>query len=146
LSILAINTRKNESQLRKTILTYLIVSAAAVVFDQVYGVFSHGVDSVAMTWMFLYPLLGGTLFYFIVSKLFPHIIHFAGCRVFSNIHNSGIATLTLASLLKGVFEIAGTNSPHLIYYHVVGWGFLAAGLIILIVMAANQKHLTNDLA
>ncbi|WP_338450942.1 hypothetical protein R4Z09_03200 [Niallia oryzisoli] len=127
MSILAINTRNNEKQLRKTIWAYLILSAA-------------------MTWMFLYPLLGGVLFYFIVRKLFSHITYFVGCRVFLNTHNSGIATLTLASLLKGVFEIAGTNSTHLVFYNVAGWAFIAVGLIIMIIMATHQKDLSNDFA
>jgi hypothetical protein len=138
LSILGISTSKNEKQVRKTIWAFLILSAAAVAVDRVYGIFSHGVDSAAMTWMFLYPLLGGALFFFIIDRLFPHITNFAGYRLFLNIHNSGIATLTLASLLKGVFEIAGTNSPLLVYYYVIGWVFIAAGLIIMLMMATNK--------
>lgn len=110
----------------------MIMSAAAVVVDKVYGIYSHGVDSAAMTWMFLYPLIGGALYCFIIGKLFPRITHSTSCRVFLNLHNSGIAALTIASLLKGVFEIAGTSSSHLVYYNAAGWGFLAAGLITMV--------------
>ncbi|MGN7357308.1 hypothetical protein ACTHPF_08065 [Paenibacillus sp. SAF-054] len=129
---MAINTGKYQRQLNRTVWSYVILSAAAVAFDKVYGVFSHGVDSAAMTWMFLYPLLGGALYCFIIGKLFPGITHSASCRVFLNLHNSGIAALTMASLLKGIFEIAGTSSSHFVYYHAAGWGFLAAGLITVI--------------
>jgi hypothetical protein len=108
--------------------------------DKIYGFFGHGVDSAAMTWMFLYMLLGGALFYFIIERLIPHITKFAGCRVFLNIHNSGIATLTLASLLKGIFEIAGTNSPYLVYYYMAGWTFIVAGLIIMLIMAISKDR------
>lgn len=139
LSILGINTKNNKKQLRKTILVYLILSAAAVAVDNVYGIFSHGVDSVAMTWMFLYPLLGGAQFFFIIDKLVPYVTNFVGFRLLLNIHNSGIATLTLASLLKGVFEIASTNSPHLVYYYGIGWVFIAAGLIIMFVMVGKHR-------
>ncbi|MFC7677535.1 hypothetical protein [Paenibacillus sp. GCM10028914] len=132
MSTLAINKGRYEKQLSRTAWIYLIISAAAVAVDKVYGIYSHGVDSAAMTWMFLYPLIGGALYCFIVGKLFPRITHSASCRVFLNLHNSGIAALTISSLLKGVFEIAGTNSPHLVYYNAVGWGFLAAGLITMV--------------
>lgn len=132
--------RNNEKQLRKTVGVYLILSAAAVVIDKVYGVFSHGVDSAAMTWMFLYPLLGGALFYFVIGRLIPHITKFSGYRVFLNIHNSGIAALTLASLLKGIFEIAGTNSPYLVYYYIVGGVFIAAGLISMFIIVINKDR------
>ena len=140
LSILDINKRNNEKQLRKTIWAYLILSVVAVVVDKIYGIFGHGVHSAAMTWMFLYPLLGGALFYFIIQRLIKHITKFAGYWVFLNIHNSGIATLTLASLLKGIFEIADTNSPYLVYYYMTGGVFIAAGLIIMLIMALNQDR------
>jgi len=129
---LAINKGKYEKQLRRTVWSHLIMSAVAVAVDKVYGIYSHGVDSAAMTWMFLYPLIGGALYCFIMGKLFPRITHSVSCRVFLNLHNSGIAALTIASLLKGIFEIAGTSSHHLVYYNAAGWGFLAVGLITMV--------------
>ncbi|KZL89282.1 hypothetical protein CLMAG_55050 [Clostridium magnum DSM 2767] len=140
MSILDINKKNNEKQLRKTIWAYLILSVVAIVVDKVYGIFAHGVDSAAMTWMFLYPLLGGALFCFIIQRLIPHITKFTGCRVFLNVHNSGIATLTFASLLKGIFEIAGTNSTYLVYYYMTGGVFIAASLIIMLIMALNRNR------
>ncbi|RIX48664.1 hypothetical protein D3P08_24500 [Paenibacillus nanensis] len=126
---MAIKTGKYEKQLRRTVWGHLIAAAAAAAVDKVYGIYSHGVDSAAMSWMFLYPLVGGALYCFIMGRLFPSITHSVSCRVFLNLHNSGIAALTIASLLSGVFEIAGTNSSHLFYYDAAGWGFIAAGLI-----------------
>jgi hypothetical protein len=132
--------RSNKKQLRKIVRVYLISAAVAIVVDKVYGIFGHGVDSAAMTWMFLYPLLGGVLFYFLIERIVPNIVKFAGFRVFLNVHNSGIATLTLASLLKGIFEIAGTNSPYLLYYYMLGGGFIAVGLIIMLFIVINQNR------
>jgi hypothetical protein len=132
--------KNNEKQLGKTIWVYLILSAVAVAFDKVYDIFGHGVNSAAMTWMFLYPLLGGALFFFIIGKLAPHVNKFEGYRVFLNIHNSGIAALTLASLLKGIFEIAGTNSPYLVYYYIAGGVFIAAGLIKLLLFCKSERN------
>lgn len=142
LSILDINKKNNEKQIKKTIWGYLILSIIAVVVDKVYGIFGHGVESAAMTWMFLYPLLGGALFYFIIDRSIPHINKFSGGRLFLNIHNSGIATLTVASLLKGILEIAGTNSPYLVYYYVTGGVFIVLGLVIMLIMAINQHRVS----
>jgi hypothetical protein len=136
---LDINKKNDERQLGKTTGSYLILSVLAIVIDKVYGIFGHGVHSTAMTWMFLYPLLGGALFYFIILMLMPNITKFAGYRVFLNAFNSGIATLTIASFLKGIFEIAGTNSPHLVYYYAAGGIFIAAGLIIMLIIVINQN-------
>ncbi len=118
----------------------MILSVVAIVVDKVYGIFGHGVKSAAMTWMFLYPLLGGALFYFIIERGIPHITKFAGCRVFLNIYNSGIATLTIASLLKGIFEIAGTNSPYLVFYYMTGGIFIVVGLVIILIMSIKQER------
>jgi len=79
---LAINTGKYEKQLKRTVWGYLLVSAAAVAFDKVYDVYGHGVDSAAMTWMFLYPLLGGALYCFVMGRLFSHSMNSGSCRVF----------------------------------------------------------------
>jgi hypothetical protein len=138
---LDINGIKSKKLLGKTLLVYLILSVAAVAFDKIYGIFGHGVASDAMTWMFLYPLLGGALFYFTILMFIPHITKFAGFRAVLNIHNSGIAALTLASLLKGIFEIAGTNSIYLVYYYIVGAVFIAAGLAIMLILAVNKKRI-----
>ncbi|WP_243122166.1 hypothetical protein [Clostridium thermarum] len=131
----------NKKRLRKAIWSYLIISAAAVVIDKIYDLFGHGVDSAAMTWMFLYPLLGGALFYFIIDKRMPNFTKITGYKLFINLYNSGIATLTLASMLKGIFEIAGTNSPHLKYYYVTGGVFIASGLIILFIMDISRNKI-----
>jgi hypothetical protein len=137
---LDINKKNNEKQLKKEIWVYLILSVVAIVVDKVYGIFGHGVESASMTGMFLYPLLGGALIYFIIKMFVPYVTEFAGWRAFSNIYNSGIITLTIASLLKGIFEIAGTNSIYLIYYYITGGLFIAAGLIIMIIMVINKDR------
>lgn len=132
--------KNNKKQLTKTLFTYLALAALAVVVDIVYDMFGHGVDSNVMTFMFLYPLLGGALFYSIIKLLFSDIIKFTGYRFFYNIYNSGIATLTFGSFIKGIFEIAGTNSDYLMYFYMVGGIFIAVGLIMMFIMVINQKR------
>ncbi|MCM8711235.1 hypothetical protein M2651_09355 [Clostridium sp. SYSU_GA19001] len=132
---------KNQSRhRRKTILTYFVLSVIAIVVNKVYAIFSHGVSSAAMTWMFLYPLIGGLFFYLLIYVFAGKILKFTGYRLFFNIYNSGIAILTFGSFVKGVLEIAGADSPYLVYYYAVGGIFIAAGLILMSIMAVKQKR------
>lgn len=140
MSILDINKKNQHKQLKKTIVSYLILSILAIIINKIYGIFGHGVSSVAMTWMFLYPLIGGSFLYFFIYVFANKIIKFVGYRLFFNIYNSGIATLTFGSFLKGVMDIAGADSAYLVLYFVVGSLFTTAGLILMFIMAANQKR------
>jgi hypothetical protein len=115
----------------KTILTYLALTVTAVLVDNIYALFGHGVRSAAMTWMFLYPLLGGALFYFFIGIIIPGISHAAGYRLFYNVYNSGIAILTVGSFLKGILDIAGTSSPYILLFYMTACLFIAAGLTLL---------------
>ncbi|EQB87261.1 hypothetical protein J2Z44_002870 [Clostridium punense] len=137
--MLDINKGNSKKQFAKIIWVYVVLSLVAIIADKIYDIFGHGVDSPAMTWMFLYPLLGGALFYLIINMLFPHINGNHGFRGFFNMHNSGVATLNFASFLKGVFEIAGTSSSYLKYYYVVGCLFIVVGVINLIIVVINKN-------
>lgn len=129
--------KKQSKHFRKTILTYLVLSLFAIVINKVYGIFGHGVSSPAMTWMFLYPLIGGVLFYFLIYGFAKKIINFNGYRLFFNIYNSGIAALIFGSFLKGVMDIAGADSIYLVFYYVVGGLFIIVGLILMFIMVIH---------
>lgn len=105
----------------KTIVIFSIMTIFTFIFDKVYGIFGHGVTSPYMTYMFLYPLLGGVLFYGIIMLLIPSIVNKKRYRFFYNIYNSGIAVLTVGSFLRGIMEITGTFSTYLMAYTLVGW-------------------------
>lgn len=54
-----IKLKNNSKKLGKTIVVYLLMTLLSIAVNLIYGLFGHGVHSVAMTGMFLYPLLGG---------------------------------------------------------------------------------------
>ncbi|MBO5222734.1 MAG: hypothetical protein J6C26_10525 [Clostridia bacterium] len=90
---------------------YVFVAVFCVLFSQVYGLFSHGVTSFFMTYLFLPPLFGwGTelLLFFCAPRRFR--------RIGDNLFHAGIATATVGFLLQGIFEIAGTDSPYMIVF------------------------------
>lgn len=111
----------------KTAAVYAALAAAAIAVNNIYALFAHGVSSAAMTWMFLYPLLGGSLAYLLLLLLFPEAGQAPGYRLFSNAYNSGIAALTAGSLLKGILDIAGTGSPYTAAFYGLGGCLVMAG-------------------
>ena len=126
MSILDMNNKFSAS--KNTGITYLVLTVVTVIIEKIYRLFGHGVTSPAMTWMFLYPLAGGLLIY-LVSRTKIGIVDSERFRSFSNLYHSGIATLTVASFLMGVLEIAGTDSVYLPYFYIVGFGMVLFGIL-----------------
>lgn len=128
----------NSKKIRKTIGVYLLLSVVAVVINLIYGIFGHGVHAAAMTWMFLYPLLGGAVAYFMIDRFCPFIIRFVAYRIGYNSYNSGIGALTVGSFLQGVLEIAGTNSPYLLIFTIIGWLAIAIGVVTFLILVQRS--------
>ena len=109
----------------KTAFVYLLISLFCALFGAVYEVFSHGVYSYYMLYAFAFPLAGGTFPFLAISlfrKRYPEI-------VVRNICHSGIATLTVGSIIQGVLEIYGTTNRLTGLYWIVGIILLLAGMI-----------------
>ena len=95
-------------------------------FFLIYDQFSHGVRSPYMTFLFCWPLFLGLL---------PGVIFRVSARlrepgiIASNLYHSGTATLTVSSLLRGIFEIAGNASIYQEWLMTAGWFLLCGGII-----------------
>ena len=109
-------------------LAYLAVSAFCVLFDAVYARFGHGVRSIYMDGMFLYPILGGALPFGLLAAAGTRKPNGGHSRFFFNCLNSGIAALTTASLLQGICAIAGTQAPQAVIMAAAGWGMALTGM------------------
>lgn len=111
---------KRSNKLIKTTMVYLLLSALCIAIEKIYALFGHGVSSAAMSYMFLYPLLGGSVVFALLWIININIRSIPKFRLYYNLYNSGIAMLTVGSMLKGVFEIAGTSSPFTPVYFMIG--------------------------
>ena len=111
----------------KTAFTYLIISIFCVFFGAVYEVFSHEVYSFYMIYAFAFPLLGGTF-----PFLMMHVRHCSKypCTVSRNLYHSGIAALTVGSIVRGILEIYGTTNHLSQLYWYVGMVFILTGGVI----------------
>ena len=126
--------------LRKTAIVYLLIAAICIAVTNIYALFGHGVRSGAMDFMFLYPLLGGTLVYFLLFLLFPTVCLRPFYRITANLYNCGIATLTSGAMLKGIFDIAGTASRYVLFFEVLGWALIASGICVFLVATARDTY------
>jgi len=106
---------------------YLIVTAFCILFSAVYEKFSHGVYSLSMVCLCLYPFILGVLPFalFKVNRKYSRPEPAA-----RNLWNSGVATLTAGSLIRGVVEIYGTTTPYASFYPAVGIALLLAALFL----------------
>ena len=111
----------------KTAFIYLLVALFCVFFGVVYELFSHQVYSFYMIYAFVFPLVGGTLPFFILSlkqiKIYPSILA-------RNFYHSSIATFTMGSIVQGVLNIYGTTNVLSRYYWIIGIVFSITGVVI----------------
>lgn len=140
MSILDIKEKSSLRHNLKPVWIYFAISIFAIFVNKIYALFGHGVSSSSMTWMFLYPLLGGAALFLLVGLLLPELTKMSGYRLFCNIYNSGIAIVTVGSFLKGIVEIAGTNSNNIMFFRITGWGFIIVGLVLLVSYVIRLKE------
>lgn len=110
---------RNKSRMKWS-LYWAAITAFCIIFAFIYEIFSHGVYSNAMIFMFAYPLLLGAVPCLILAKM--------GLEMPNRFYQDGVLTMTLASLLSGILEIYGTSSDY------TGW-FFYAGIALTVIGA-----------
>ena len=120
----------------KTALIYLSISAFWAFFGAVYELFGHDVYSYFMIYAFAIPLLGGALPFTVIALLdaedYPGIFG----RV---VYHSGLATLTVGSIIRGVLDIYGTSNRLLGIYWTVGVLLTLGGAVLIVTSMLRNK-------
>ncbi len=110
----------------KRILPYAILTVFCGIVPLIYAQFSHGVSSPHMTFLFVYPLVAGLfvgLFNMLFARLEPQSFLATHC------YHTGLIALILSSLLRGIFEIAGTSSIYITILTLIGLALMTLSLI-----------------
>ncbi len=127
---------KNNVSTIKTGIIYIVLSITCALFGAIYEIFSHEVYSYYLIYAFAIPLIFGALPYFIISistkLLFPKYLS-------RNLYHSGIATLTVGSIIKGVLDIYGTTNSLVKYYFIFGISSIILSLILYIKQLTSKK-------
>ena len=116
--------RKKE---RRRIMLWLAAATFCVFFSMAYNHYGHGIHSFFMSDLFLWPLAGAVWY-----LLLPAVFSVHPRRLSVNAMNAGIATITVGSLLRGIFEIAGTASPYVILFFCMGSLLCLLGILFLL--------------
>ena len=84
-----------------------------------------------MTFLWLWPFALG----FVPSLIarYTEILHFP------DIYHYGVAALTVSSLLRGIFEIAGTSSVYQTILFLAGWIMTGIGVLLAARIATSDK-------
>ena len=102
---------KIEHTIRQDFIITLVGTGICLLFFLIYDQFSHNVRSIYMTYLFMWPLILGAIPYGALTFLTKRT---SSIRLPGNesrlYYNLGLEALTMSSLLRGIFEIAGTAS------------------------------------
>jgi peptidoglycan/LPS O-acetylase OafA/YrhL len=126
-----------------TALGYIGASAFCLLLSSVYNLYSHDVYSNYMSLLFLWPLCGGML-----ATLGVKFAKGKQIRIAFNTFSSGIATLSAASVFKGILDIAHATSTYEILFWVVGIIMTTLGVlfyIITLVLAHQESQEKNNI-
>ncbi len=122
-------SERNNRQLRRALLISVGGALFCMLFYLIYNHFSHGVSSPFMTFSFMWPLVLCVLPY----ALFLLLPAVPGPSLLSAlVWNTAVAALTVSSLLRGVFEIAGNSSRYQVIMMAAGFFLLLCGLVLYI--------------
>ena len=108
------------SATERTAFLYLLATIVVAAFGGVYELFSHGVWSGFMVYAFAFPLVLGALPYAWLALYKHPLPHPWVCKL----HHAGVATLTVGSVMEGVFAIYGTTNTLTLAYWIVGLALL----------------------
>ncbi len=121
---------------KKRVIPYFFATVFCMLFSFIYAQFSHGVSSPHMTYLFLYPLLAGVL----VGMLFC-LLEKTTTEYFwsSHLYHTGVVALILGSILRGVFDIAGTASLYQTALTIGGAVILFIGVVLFVLSKIKKR-------
>ena len=123
---MSISENEKTARFNLGVRAYLPVTAFCGIFFLIYDRFSHGVRSPYMTYLFAWPLVLGLL-PSLLMQAFPRMRRQK--RLSADLYHPGVAALTVSSLLRGIFEIAGTASDYQVWLMLAGGVLLLGGLL-----------------
>ena len=127
MTLYTLDIETNQKKAIKTAFIYLLISLFCTLFGAVYELFSYEVYSYHMIYAFAFPLVGGVLPFLVIglsrSTQYPGMIA-------QNLYHSGIATLTVGSIVLGVLDIYGTTNSLIKLYWIVGIFLVVMGAVV----------------
>ena len=134
--ILSTSVIKNKNKrLKKTLVSYSLLTIFFLAFSRIYESFSFGETSLHMHYLFVVPLVGGVILALLL-KIIPNLV-----RISLNLWNSAVAVLTAGMLFRGIVNLSGRSTTLDQPYWYVGLAFAILAIVSLFFQKKNSKQL-----
>lgn len=121
------------------VMIYLLISAACVLVNLICCEIFQETSSPALSFGFLYPLLGGGGAHLLLVILIAEVAESEYYPIFLGLYHAGILSLTVNQITAGFFEVTGNDSSYTCLVAIVGWMLVAAGIIVWL-LAVRDVH------
>ena len=128
--------KNKNKRLKKTLVSYSLLTIFFLAFSRIYESFSFGETSLHMHYLFVVPLVGGIMLAFLL-KIIPNL-----ARISLNLWNSAVAVLTAGMLFRGIVNLSGRSTTLDQPYWYVGIAFALLAIVSLFLQKKNSKKLT----
>ena len=129
-------TKIKNKRLKKTLVSYSLLTIFFLAFSGIYESFSFGETSLHMHYLFVVPLIGGIILALLL-KIIPNL-----GRLSLNLWNSAVAVLTAGMLFRGIVNLSGRSTTLDQPYWYVGIAFALLAIVSLFLQKKNSKKLT----
>ena len=128
-------TKIKNKRLKKTLVSYSLLTIFFFAFSRIYESLSFGETSLHMHYLFAVPLVGGVILAFLL-KIMPNL-----GRISLNLWNSAVAILTAGILFRGIVNLSGRSTTLDQPYWYVGLGFAILAIASLFFHKKNSQEL-----
>ncbi len=128
------STYLDKTSMKKSAVRYFFASIFLYVFHLIYSIFAHGVDSPFMMYAFAITLVFGSLISVIM------IFTPKETKLGLDFRQMGVATLVIGSLLRGVFDIYGTEVALVQVFFYLGGMMLLVSATLYILELIRVQH------
>lgn len=127
-------TKRRDWKRFAPVILYLLFSAASISVNLLCHEIFRERSSPALSFGFLYPLLGGGAVHLLLAALAAKLEESEYYPIFLGLYNAGIFSLTANQIATDFLEITGKDSSYTCLAAIVGWMLVAAGIIVLILV------------
>ncbi|MEG3334776.1 hypothetical protein RFK57_02720 [Streptococcus suis] len=131
---LSTSVTNSTTRVSRTFISYLAITAFLFIFSRIYESLSYGEVSIFMHYMFCVTLIGGAVLLGLL-QLMPTL-----SRLSYNLWNSGVATITVGCLLRGIINLSGRSTTLDQPYWYIGAGFLVLSLVGLFINPSANNY------
>ena len=126
-------TKIKNKRLKKTLVSYSLLTIFFFAFSRIYESLSFGETSLHMHYLFAVPLLGGIVLALLL-KIMPNL-----GLISLNLWNSAVAVLTAGMLFRGIVNLSGRSTTLDQPYWYVGLVFALLAIVSLFLQKNSKK-------